>query len=229
VHLTSAAVYPLFPLVRQWVVRHPLPGARFARWWALGLAVGLVGIGVLWTMGETGNEFKWPVTPVRAEGPDGRFLHHMTAHHVVGLQLAKLAAERSDAAALRDLGELMAAEHEAEIARMQQWWRSWFDSEMPGITDQEHHAMVGMPPPELLESLKALEGERFAQLFLPVMLRHHEGALAMCNLVLKQGHDPRTLLLALSISHTQNNQMELMRQLLRARSDDGSATVPYTW
>jgi uncharacterized protein (DUF305 family) len=147
VHLTSAAVYPLFPLVRQWVVRHPLPGARFARWWALGLAVGLVGIGVLWAMGETGNEFKWPVTPVRAEGPDGRFLYHMTAHHVVGLQLAKLAAERSDAAALRDLGELMAAEHEAEIARMQQWWRSWFDSEMPGITDQEHHAMVGMPPP----------------------------------------------------------------------------------
>jgi len=153
----------------------------------------------------------------------------MTAHHAVGLRLAKLAAERSDAAVLRDLGELMAAEHEAEIARMQQWWRSWFDSEIPGITDREHHEMVGMPTPELLESLKALEGERFAQLFLPVMLRHHEGALVMCNLLLKQGHDPRTLLLALSISHAQSNQMERMRQLLRARSDDGSATVPYTW
>ena len=67
VHLTSSAAYPLFPLVRQWMIRHPLPGARFARWWALVLAVGLVGIGVLWAMGETGNEFKWPVSPVQAE------------------------------------------------------------------------------------------------------------------------------------------------------------------
>jgi uncharacterized protein (DUF305 family) len=37
--------------------------------------------------------------------------------------------------------------------------------------------LVGMPPPELLENLKGMEGERFARLFLLVMLRHHEGAL----------------------------------------------------
>jgi uncharacterized protein (DUF305 family) len=229
VHLASAAVYPLFVLARQWVVRRPLPGAQLARWWALALGVVLVSMGVLWGLGESGREFKWPFPSVQVEGPEGRFLRHMTAHHVVGLRLSKLAAERSHSAALRDLGELMAAEHTAEIARMRLWWHSWFDGDMPGITDQEYHGMVGMPPPVVLEKLEGIQSERFVRLFLPVMLRHHEGALVMCNHMLHQGHDPRPALLALSISHVQRQQMVWMRQLLRLHSDDGSAAVPYTW
>jgi uncharacterized protein (DUF305 family) len=89
--------------------------------------------------------------------------------------------------------------------------------------------MVGMPPPALLENLEHMQSERFAQLFLPIMLRHHEGALVMCTHILHQGQDPRTALMALSIAHAQTQQMAQMRQMLRAHSDDGSAAVPYTW
>lgn len=229
VHLTSSAVYPLFPLIRQWLIYQPVAGARFARWWALVLTIGLLGMGSLWTLGASGKEMRWPFATIQVTDPDGQWLRHMTAHHVVGLQLAQLAAERSEAAAVRDLAVLMAAEHKAEIARMRLWWRSWFDHEMPGISDQEYLDMVGMPPPELLEHLQTIEGKDFERTFLPVMLRHHEGAIVMCNAMGQQRRDPRIALLAVSISHAQKKQMEQMRQMLRQYSNDGSAAIPYVW
>ena len=84
-------------------------------------------------------------------------------------------------------------------------------------------------PPELLQRLQEMDGTPFDRLFLPIMLRHHEGAVVMCNRILQHGFDPRTSLLALSIRHAQLQQMEEMRRLLRERSDDGSAAVSYTW
>lgn len=64
----------------------------------------------------------------------------------VGLQLAQLAAVRSRASEVQDLGMLMAAEHQAEIARMHTWWQSWFQGDMPGITAQAYQQMVGATP-----------------------------------------------------------------------------------
>ena len=184
---------------------------------------------MLWALGESRREVEWPFARVQADGPDGQFLHNMTVHHEVGLYLSELAAEHAADTTVRTLGELMASEHQAEIALMRQWWQSWFASEMPDLSNQEHHAMVGMSPPQLLEELEGTQGVHFEQLFLPVMIHHHEGAIVMCNEVLQQGHDPRNYLLAWSIRHTQLNQMEQMRRLLRERSSDGSAAVPYTW
>jgi uncharacterized protein (DUF305 family) len=153
----------------------------------------------------------------------------MTAHHKVGLHLSQLAAVQSPTSDVQDLGTLMAAEHKAEIARMQKWWQSWFKGDMPSVQAQGYQQMVGMPPPNLLQQLEDMDGAWFERLFLPIMLRHYEGAIVMCNHILQHAHDARTALLALSIRHTQLQQMEQMRRLLRARSDDGSATVPYTW
>jgi uncharacterized protein (DUF305 family) len=99
---------------------------------------------------------------------------------------------------------------------------------MPGINAQEHQQMVGMPPPDLLKRLEEMGGTPFDRLFLSIMLRHHEGAIVMCNRILQRGSDPHTSLLALSIRHAQVQQMEEMRRLLRERSNDGSAAVPYT-
>jgi uncharacterized protein (DUF305 family) len=186
-------------------------------------------MGGLWLLGEAGHEVQWPFAPVQADSPDGQFLAAMTAHHKVGLHLSQLAAVQSHTSDVQDLAALMAAEHKAEMARMQKWWQSWFAGDMPDVQAQGRQQMVGMPPPDLLQKLEDMDGARFERFFLPIMLRHHEGAIVMCNSILQRAYDPRAALLALSIRHTQLQQMEQMRRLLRARSDDGSATVPYTW
>jgi uncharacterized protein (DUF305 family) len=85
------------------------------------------------------------------------------------------------------------------------------------------------PPPDLVTPLQAMHGSPFERAFLSLMLRHHEGTVVMCNSILQRGSDPRISLLALSIRHAQLQQMERLRHLLRERSDDGSAAVPYTW
>jgi uncharacterized protein (DUF305 family) len=229
VHLASAAVYPLLPLLRQGRGDPHPQRLRLSRWWGVGLMLALMGMGGLWALGESGHEVQWPFSSVQTDSPDGRFLIDMTAHHGVGLQLAQLAVVRSRASEVQDLGLLMAAEHKAEMARMHTWWQSWFQGDMPSITAQEYQQMVGMPPPDLLQRLQEIDGTPFDRLFLPIMLQHHEGAIVMCNWILQHGFDARTSLLALSIRHAQLQQMEEMRRLLRERSDDGSAAVPYTW
>ena len=226
VHLASSASYPLFGGVRR-VIGGDSPSASDAAW-AGGLAASLVGMGALAWRGRTRGEFRLPGLG-HADGPDGRFLRHMTAHHVIGLRMTRRIADASPDDRLQQLGELMAAEHDAQIDIMRRWWRSWFGGEMPEISAEEYRFMAGMPPEDLLDQLDHLTGIDLDRLFLPAMLRHHEGALVMCNRVLEHGRDPRNWLLARTIRHSQSGQMEEMRRMLRARSDDGSAAVPFTW
>ena len=55
----------------------------------------------------------------------------MTAHHAQGIELAQIAAERAQDPHLRKLAMLMVASQTGENRIFENWWLSWFDTEMP--------------------------------------------------------------------------------------------------
>jgi uncharacterized protein (DUF305 family) len=117
----------------------------------------------------------------QARAFDQSFERSMTAHHVLGVELAQLAATKAEREELRMLGRLMVAEQQAEIESQKRWWSSWFGGELPPTTPQEQATMPGMPSPGTLEQLAALTGPAFEAQFLDVMIFHHKGAIEMAN------------------------------------------------
>ena len=214
VHLISGSAYPLFPLVRERITGEPVSGSRFARRWALVLGGALLVMALLWLAGKRDREVRLPFVRISPTGPDGEFLRKMTGHHELGLHLADLAAERSDLYDLKKLSELMVAQHRAEIRLMRGWWRSWFGGALPSLTPQERRNMEGMPSPERVRELEQVGGADFRHRFIPTMIFHHEGAISMSNAAIADAADPRVHLLARTIRHAQQRQIERMRTMV---------------
>jgi uncharacterized protein (DUF305 family) len=104
----------------------------------------------------------------------------------------------------------MAAQQEAEIRIMAQWWRGWYGGEIPPLTPDEVAQMPGMPHPATVDALEDLSGMAFQERFLTLMIPHHEGAVLMASEAIHQAGDPRLRIFGDSIHHTQRNQIAQM-------------------
>jgi uncharacterized protein (DUF305 family) len=218
VHVIASSLYPLYPFLRDWLAGRPSPWAGFARVWGLLACAGLIVLAGLAFLGSRDRE----VPRVVLLGPDDqasgqRFLRLMTAHHDIGVQLAREASARASNPELRSLARLMVADQSGEAAIMRRWWRSWFTPAMPPPSPEEHPTMPGMPTPEELARLEAAAGRTFDQDFVAVMARHHAGAIAMAGEAMAQAADPRVWLIAQSIGYAQRNQIVVMRKLVAGR------------
>ena len=208
VHLASASLYPLYPGVRDWIAgQTPSPHRRFTIGWS-GLAVmGLSGLGILALMGWSGRELPWVG---REPGFDQSFMGNMTAHHAQGIAIAQIATERSKDPHLRDISKLMVAAQKGEIAVFRQWWESWFRG---SLADQPalHSMMQGMLTPAQVQSLRDAARADFDALFVSLMTKHHQGAIAMADEAMRRAADPRLKIMAHAIRHEQSGEIEMMR------------------
>ncbi|HZD81220.1 MAG TPA: DUF305 domain-containing protein [Actinomycetota bacterium] len=200
VHLSSAAAYPLFMLFGE--------GDRTAGRRAAALLAASVPImAFLDARSRSRRGLRWAI---RGQEEDRRFLHMMTGHHRTGLRLAELAAERAAAPDLRALGRLMAAEHDAEIRLMADWWATWFGGEVQPLSSTERDAMPGMPLRTDVDRLARMDGRSFDHRFLELMVPHHLGAIRMSERKLSEPGDVRLRLLARNIRHSQLRQIDRM-------------------
>ena len=220
VHITSGLLYPFYPRIRAVAAR------QSAEWDVTsGVLLGATGAGVaaltiLELLGRADREPRWPLATDADRAYQAQFLRDMTAHHVVGAQLASLAASNASDASLQQLGRLMAANHGGEIEVMSRWWRSWMRAPMPRPSAAEHADIPGMPSSETVAHLSEQSGHRFDAAFLPVMIGHHRGAVRMANTAWREAADPRVRLLADSIRHAQTRQISTMRALLPPSARD---------
>ncbi|MDP9380474.1 MAG: DUF305 domain-containing protein, partial [Chloroflexota bacterium] len=209
VHIASASAYPVFLWLRK-----PLLGidqdTGFGRRWAGLLAGALAVLGVVAALGESGREIPWPFVGEQTRSYDASFMRRMAAHHEVGVEMARLAADRAESEDLRTLGRMMVAEQEMEIGILRRWWRSWYEGELPVPTHEEHSAMPGMPPPGAIEQLSRLSGPQFDRRFKELMIAHHEGAVEMSNEAWGRSGQPHLWLLANQIRLAQGRQVKVM-------------------
>jgi uncharacterized protein (DUF305 family) len=207
VHLTSASLYPLFPWLRDRVAgAAPTPHRHFIYIWSVLALAGALVLGTLAFLGWLGREVP---LPSRHEAFDRTFMRRMAAHHEQGIRLARLAAERTDERRLARLARLMAAQQIGDNAILAQWWRGWYGGDLPGPA-REDYAMPGMLTPTDMQRAEEAAGASFDRLFVRLMTRHHEGAIAMADEALREAGDPRLKLMAHAIRHSQRGEIALM-------------------
>jgi uncharacterized protein (DUF305 family) len=160
---------------------------------------------------------------------DTRFMQDMIPHHNQAVQMAELVAERTNRQELVDVAGRINASQADEIAFMQQWLRSRGET-VPDPTAHEAmhttHKMAGMATPEQMAELAAAKGTAFDELFLTLMIRHHEGAVKMVEELLKlpgSAYDPVLFDFTTDITNGQTAEIERMNALLVSLSPDARA------
>jgi uncharacterized protein (DUF305 family) len=173
---------------------------------------------------SSGSPTSAPSSAAAAHGEhnnaDITFAQGMIPHHRQAVQMAGLAAGRSQNPQVLDLASRIGAGQDPEIATMTGWLQEW-GADVPsdgGMMGGGHTGMAGvsgMMTPEQMDQLTKANGAGFDRMFLQMMIEHHRGAIEMAQTELAQGADPRATQLAQTIIDTQRAEITEMEKLLK--------------
>lgn len=177
------------------------------------------------------------VADTRYTKDDVTFMQGMIPHHYQAVQMAVLVKDRTSHPEIVDLASRIEASQADEIAFMQNWLTARGEH-APDPTDahahhkahkkMDHqtmmdHEMMGMASPAQMEKLAASEGVAFDQLFLELMIPHHEGAIRMVRDLLSQpgsAYDPVLYDFVSDIENDQSSEITRMTALLATLFED---------
>jgi uncharacterized protein (DUF305 family) len=216
VHGCSALMYPLFARLRWRRGQVPARDIRFTNAWTMGALAMVALLGATALFGSHGYEVPWMG---RDRDADQSYIRHMTAHHAQGIELARIAAEQAQDPHLRKLAMLMVASQAGESRIFENWWLSWFDTEMPDCSTEERATMPGYLTPAEMRAVKAAPPGQFDTVFVDAMSRHHAGAVRMADRMWRSRGAPRLRIMAHAIRHAQQGEIALMHGV------DGAAAV----
>ncbi|HYD53315.1 MAG TPA: DUF305 domain-containing protein [Gemmatimonadaceae bacterium] len=147
---------------------------------------------------------------------DIRFMQGMIAHHGQAVHMSRLAEGRGADARLQRLAKKIDLSQAGEIALMQDWLRA-NGQFAPAPESWRTITMHGMLTAEEMAALEKARGRDFDQMYLLLMIRHHEGALKMVADLLaspRAAQDVDVGVLANDIENTQTAEIGLMRAML---------------
>ena len=162
---------------------------------------------------------------------DVDFATAMIPHHAQAVQMANLAADRPLPDGLRTLVEDVHTTQVAEVETMVTWLTDW-GQEIPetsmdhvngghgeGMADMSDHDMgtgdmPGMMSAEEMTELAQASDTEFAELWMTMMVEHHEGAIEMAEAEQDAGHFPDAVDLAGAIIDAQRAEIATMEDLL---------------
>ncbi|GAA1512238.1 DUF305 domain-containing protein [Pimelobacter simplex] len=150
---------------------------------------------------------------------DVAFAQQMIPHHQQAVEMAQLAETRAESPEVKDLAADIEAAQDPEIETMTGWLDSWGE-EVPGDGghgghDMSSDDMAGMMSEEEMADLEGSSGSGFDQMFLTMMIEHHEGAIEMAQTEQTEGEFPDALALAGEIESAQTEEIQTMQELLK--------------
>lgn len=162
-------------------------------------------------------------SPTGKPDPDDvRFMQDMIVHHAQAIVMVELARDRLVDGQVKALAARIADEQRPEIDAMARWLRDRDQSVPPQATDprrgsgmHDHAAMPGMASQDQLDELSRARGASADRLWLQLMTRHHEGALAMVVTQHRDGRDDVATQMGDEIHVTQSVQIGYMRDMLQ--------------
>lgn len=191
-------------------------------------AVGAAAL-VLVACGGSGQKGHTDGSPsATASVPQGRhgksdvaFATGMIPHHRQAVEMAALASSRAETAEVKKLAEEIRKAQDPEIRTLSGWLTSWGE-EVPakGAMDHSMHGtegtggMDGMMRAEEMARLEKASGEAFDTAFMEMMIRHHEGAVAMARTEQAEGAYGPAKKMAGSIITSQTAEITRMKKLL---------------
>lgn len=147
---------------------------------------------------------------------DFTYVRGMIEHHRQALVMTDLAEKHADTKKVRGLSGRIAAAQGPEIKAMEGWLKqSGKDAKGGGHGDHgDHGDMPGMATEKQLDELSKARGEAFDQLFLKLMITHHQGAITMATDVLSAGNNVLVEEMANDVIAQQTSEISRMRSLL---------------
>ncbi|NDU73864.1 DUF305 domain-containing protein [Actinomadura sp. DSM 109109] len=145
------------------------------------------------------------------------FVQMMIPHHAQALEMSSLAPSRASDARVRSLASRIDTAQKVEIGTMRSWLKQNADAVLKAHGRNhgaQHTGMPGMATPEQLARLKDARGGAFDDLYLRLMIAHHQGALTMAKDVLDKGTDVTVQQMARDVQSTQLAEINRMRDLL---------------
>ena len=162
-----------------------------------------------------------PAIPSDADfnAADVAFAQEMIPHHAQAIQMADIALERTQSAEIRQLATAIKGAQDPEIEQMSSWLTDWSQPvpdlnagmTMGGMGDMTSGTM--MTEAEMTD-LENASGAGFDQMFLEMMIAHHEGAIDMAEQELADGKYQPTKDLAQQIIDAQTAEIAQMNTLL---------------
>ncbi|MFD5298611.1 DUF305 domain-containing protein [Streptomyces mutabilis] len=160
-----------------------------------------------------------PASQGRHNAADVAFAKGMIPHHRQAVEMADLAPERAGSPEVEKLAAEIKKAQDPEIRTLSGWLTSWGE-EVPAddaAMDHSTHGMDGMDGMMTDQEMRGLEdasGEAFDTAFLELMIKHHEGAVAMARTEQADGAHAPAKKMAGEIITSQSAEIERMNRLL---------------
>ncbi|MFM7139862.1 MAG: DUF305 domain-containing protein [Actinomycetes bacterium] len=143
---------------------------------------------------------------------DLHFAQMMIPHHQQAIEMSKIAFKNSKDPDVIELAKQIKDAQSPEIIQMKSWLtKSGLDADAP------HNMMMsGMLSEAEMSELKKSNGTSFDKLFLAGMIKHHEGALLMVQMV-DESKNSEVKTLAENILTSQRIEIETMKAMLTGK------------
>ncbi|MFE4367862.1 DUF305 domain-containing protein [Streptomyces sp. NPDC056835] len=142
---------------------------------------------------------------------DFSYAQMMIVHHGQALDLAGLVPERADSEQVKRLASRIADAQKPEIGMMEAWLKN--NGGAKKQQGHDHGTMPGMATEAQLTQLRAAKGKAFDELFLKLMITHHQGAITMATEALSEGNNIQVGEMANDVISQQTSEMNRMRAM----------------
>ena len=155
---------------------------------------------------------------VALNAADIEFAQGMIAHHEQAIDMAEIALEPNIGAspAVIDLATRIKGAQDPEVELMTGWLTAAGESvAMDTSEGHDMSSMEGMMSAEQMDAMAAMTGADFDQIWLQMMIAHHEGAVSQSQTVKANGSNADVLALADQIITAQQAEITEMQALLQ--------------
>jgi len=145
--------------------------------------------------------------PLKGAEFEQSFLQQMIQHHRSAVEMAKMVADHTQRAELRQLAEKIISAQEQEIGQMTKWLTDWYKTSPKEVANEKADK-------EMKPHMSMLTGKKdadFDKAFLEMMPKHHHMAVEMAEQAEKKATHPELKELAAKIAKDQQNEIKQMK------------------
>ena len=140
---------------------------------------------------------------------DQMFAAMMIPHHQQAIEMSALALSNSTDPEVIALAQEIQAAQGPEIEQMESWGSSKMGTHAGHMMDE------GMLTDSEMDQLKSARGEEFDRLFLEGMIKHHQGAIEIADMIINS-KSQEAASLGKAIVESQSAEIAKMRALLKS-------------
>jgi uncharacterized protein (DUF305 family) len=149
----------------------------------------------------------------------------MIPHHAQALEMVEMAQDRDLPPEIEELASQIEEAQEPEIETLSGWLESW-DQEVPEVEGKSAEEMAemedmtgaedaaGMMSEMSMRQLRNAPDTAFKDVWLSLMIAHHEGAVRMAETEIAEGQNADAVTLAEEIVTTQGAEIAVMESLI---------------